>query len=451
MRRLLTVIFAVAIAASACGKSSPTAPSNTGGAGVPSAGSAVITGSVQGPASALTAASGGAAITGVTVTVVGTSISTSVDVAGRFTLMNVPAGSVQLQLSGGGANATVSLGSVAAAQTLDVVVAVSGASASVESAVRSGSGEAELEGRVESLPPTMPALTFKAAGKAVKTDSATSFVDGSQSRAFADLRLGMRVHARGTLSGDTFTATRVEMQNSNTAIPVEVNGIVDSVTGTASAFQFRIGSRVIKGDAQTTFFGDGNTPDTFSSLRDGVRVEVKGEQRDDFVYATRIHVEDDDDADDDDGQDESASLHGVLNTMTGTAPNLVLTVGSTTVRTTSSTEVKRKGDLLPFSVLRTGMSLHVVGTRQTNGSIDARRLEIEGEDASEFRTEGTISGLTGTCPAVRFTLGGSTIVTSALTRFDNIGCSALTGTTSVEVRGFRQPDNTVAATRVSRK
>jgi hypothetical protein len=366
-------------------------------------------------------------------------------------LMNVPAGSVQLQLSGGGANATVSLGSVGAAQTLDVVVAVSGATASVESAVRSGSGEAELEGRVESLPPTMPALTFKAAGKAVKTDTATSFVDGSQSRSFADLRLGMRVHARGTLSGDTFTATRVEMQNSNTAIPVEVNGIVDSVTGTASAFQFRIGSRVIKGDAQTTFFGDGNTPDTFSSLRDGVRVEVKGEQRDDFVYATRIHVEDDDDADDDDGQDESASLHGVLNTMTGTAPNLVLTVGSTTVRTTSSTEVKRKGDLLPFSVLRTGMSLHVVGTRQTNGSIDARRLEIEGEDASEFRTEGTISGLTGTCPAVRFTLGGSTIVTSALTRFDNIGCSALTGTTSVEVRGFRQPDNTVAATRVSRK
>ena len=95
----------------------------------------------------------------------------------------------------------------------------------------------------------------------------------------------MRVHAKGSIAGDTFTAARVELQNSNTALPVNVNGTIDTVTGTAGAFQFNIGSRRIKGDAQTAFFGDGDRPDSFASLKEGSRVEVKGEQRDDFIYA----------------------------------------------------------------------------------------------------------------------------------------------------------------------
>ena len=85
---------------------------------------------------------------------------------------------------------------------------VSGSAASIESQVTSGAGEAQLEGRVESLPPTMPALTFKAAGRTVRTDSSTRFVDGSVTRSFGDLQIGMRVHVKGSLSGDTFMATR---------------------------------------------------------------------------------------------------------------------------------------------------------------------------------------------------------------------------------------------------
>jgi len=284
MRRVLGFTLVMAVLAAACGGkggSSPTAPTGNGS----SSASAVITGSVQGTAGAFTAAGFGAAITGVTVTVVGTNISATVDAAGRFTLTNVPTGTVQLQLTGGGANATVTISTVEASQTIDVVLAVAGTSASLESEVRSGAGEAQLEGRVESLPPTMPALTFKSAGRTVKTDSSTRFVDGSQTRSFADLQIGMRIHAKGTLAGDSFTATVVEMQNSNVTVPVEVNGVIDSVTGTASAFQFKIGSRVIKGDNLTGFFGDGDKPDTFSNLKDGVRVEVKGQQRDGFVYA----------------------------------------------------------------------------------------------------------------------------------------------------------------------
>ncbi len=42
----------------------------------------------------------------------------------------------------------------------------------------------------------------------------------------------------------------------------------------------------MKGDATTVFFGNSK----FSDLVNGARVEVKGSQRDAFVFATQIHV-----------------------------------------------------------------------------------------------------------------------------------------------------------------
>ena len=447
MRKGLGLTLVAMLLSGACGGGSGS-PSSPSGVTSPGGSSATITGTVRGVSSAMLAASNGAAIAGVTISVVGTSLSATADVAGRFTLTNVPAGAVQLQLTGGGANAIVALNPVAAQQTIDVVLAVSGSSASVESEVRSGTGEAQLEGRVESLPPTMPALTFKAAGRSVRTDASTRFVDGSQTRTFGDLRLGMRIHAKGSMAGDNFTASVVELQNSNTSLPVNVNGTLDSLTGTASAFQFKIGSRLVKGDAQTTFFGDGSTPDTFTSLKEGSRVEVKGEQRDDFVYAVRIHINGGDD-DDDDDQDSSASIHGTLNALSGGFPNFVLTVGTTIVRTSSGTEVKRKGDVQTLNQLKVGMSVHVVGVRQSDGSIDARKIEIN-DDATggQFEIEGSAGGVRGICPNLEFSVNGFSIKTSSATTFEGGACSALKSGDKVKVNGLRQADGSVAATKV---
>ena len=36
--------------------------------------------------------------------------------------------------------------------------------------------------------------------------------------------------------------------------------------------------------------GDNDVPLTLADLKNGQRVEVKGEQRDGFVYAVRIHI-----------------------------------------------------------------------------------------------------------------------------------------------------------------
>jgi hypothetical protein len=380
MRKWVGFLICVAALSSACGGhgATPTSPTSSNStSSSPTA--ATISGTVQGGgASALSAASGGTALTGVTVTVVGTPISSGVDAAGRFTLTNVPPGGVQLRISGGGVDATVSLTPVQPSQTVDVVVSVSGNTANVESEVRNGGGESELEGRVESLPPTMAALTFKAAGRTVTTDASTRFVDGSQTRSFSDLQIGMRVHVKGRMTGDMFAATSVEMQNSKTTNPVEVNGVIDTVTGTASSFQFKIGSRVVKGDNTTTFFGEGSAADSFADLKDGVRVEVKGQQRDGFIFATRIHIENDND--DDNG---------------------------------------------------------------TSGDDD-------NDDENEVELRGSLTNLTSSCPSIHFTINGTPVVTSASTRFDKVACSALKNDDQIEVKGTKQADGSVNATRVKK-
>jgi hypothetical protein len=447
MRRLtLPALLLAAIIGSACGTTSPTAPASNGS----SSAFAVISGSVQaGVVSALTSDATGP-MTGVTVSIPGTALSSGVDAAGRFTLRDVPPGSAQLRITGSGVDASVSLSPVQASQTVTLSVVVSGSTASIDTEIRSGAGEDELEGRVESLPPTMPALTFKAAGRTVKTTSSTQFTQGGATKAFGDLQIGMRVHARGQMSGDTLNATSVQIQNTNASIPVEVNGVIDSLAGTAASFQFNIGSRVIKGDANTAFFGDGDKPDTFADLHNDARVEVKGEQRDGFVYAVRIHVNGGNDGDD--NQDDSASIHGTLKSIGGAIPGLTLMVDTTTVHTFASTTVKRRGDVQTLAELKVGQSLHVVGTRKSDGSIDARLIEID-DDApgGAFEIEGSLGGLHGTCPALTFNVNGFPIATSAATTFEGGACASLKSGDTVKVNGTRNADGSVAATKVMKE
>jgi len=442
MRRALGFILAISAITAACGgKGNPASPTE---AGMPSAaGSATIAGAVQGAQPS-------------TVAVAGTTVTSSVDGGGRFTLANVPAGDVQLQFTGGGASAMLPVAAVEPAQRIDLVVMVTGASAAIDSQVRSGgSGGAELEGRVESLPPTPPStdpLSFSAAGRLVKTDSSTRFQDGSATRTFADLKIGMRVHVKGTPSGSAIVATLVELQNSQVDLPVDVNGVIDTLTGSASNFQFRVGSQVVKGDVNTTFFGDGDKPDTFADLKNGVRVEVKGQQRDGFVYAVRIHINGTETDNPAPPEDTSASIQGTLKTIAGSIPTLTLMVDTTTVRTSSSTTVKRRGDVQTLDTLKVGQTLHVVGTRQSDGSIDARLIEID-DDAvgGEVEIEGSMGGLKGTCPSVTFGVNGFSIATNASTVFDGAACGAFKNGDKVKVTGTKQANGSVLATRLKKE
>ena len=288
MRRhltVLTLLILAALGAAACGDSSPTSPS--------SASSVTVNGNIVSFASGGSQNSSTSSVSSVTVpngiriTIVGTNITVDVSGDGTFTLKNVPSGNVVLQITGPGVNATITLNDLQTGQLVTITVNVNGATAEVDSDRRSKGGEEQVEGRVESLPPTTPAGDFVVAGRTVRTDATTVIRRGDDSAGtFADLVLGYRVHVKGNTSGGVLVAREVKIQNTNTETGLNINGDVSLFTGTSAAFQFNVGTRVIKGDANTEFFGNS----AFADLANGKRVEVKGSQRDGYVYATRIKV-----------------------------------------------------------------------------------------------------------------------------------------------------------------
>ena len=73
------------------------------------------------------------------VRVVGTALEAAADPSGRFTLEGVPPGDVQLHFGGSGINATLTLPSVQAEQTVIIVVVLTGNGATLESDSRNGS------------------------------------------------------------------------------------------------------------------------------------------------------------------------------------------------------------------------------------------------------------------------------------------------------------------------
>jgi uncharacterized repeat protein (TIGR01451 family) len=133
----------VAIIAAGCGGDgggSPLRPSGSSGA--------VIAGTVTpASASASTARSTGSARTirpadspfaGITVRVVGANLSTTVGADGQFQISDVPGGTVRLQFTGDGVNATITISNVKADQFIEIQIQVSGSSAEIVDEARTG-------------------------------------------------------------------------------------------------------------------------------------------------------------------------------------------------------------------------------------------------------------------------------------------------------------------------
>ncbi len=142
-----TLIFGsclvVVIIAAACG-GGPAAPSKSDGTTI--AGIVSVKGSAAAataPAAAVTApgaaATLGAEATGLTVSVVGTNLSSAVDSSGYFQLSGVPSGTVRLQFTDTNVNATVELSNVGQQQLIEIQVQLTGTAAAIVDEARSNS------------------------------------------------------------------------------------------------------------------------------------------------------------------------------------------------------------------------------------------------------------------------------------------------------------------------
>jgi uncharacterized protein DUF5666 len=72
------------------------------------------------------------------------------------------------------------------------------------------------------------------------------------------------------------------------------------------------------------------------------------------------------------------------------------------------------------------------------------------ERSRRRQSQGVVSGLSGTCPDITFTLNSVTVKANGATRYERASCAQLRNTIRLEVHGQRQTDSSVLATRIKR-
>ena len=136
----------------------------------------------------------------------------SSDLTGQFTLNNVPTGSVQLAITGGGANATVTVSGIGPNDRVQINVSVTGNSARIDSEHHSApDNKGEFQGRVTSV--DVAGKTFNVLTTTVKIQPTTTIRHGNTTMQLADIKVGNQVEVKGTRAGDVITATEVKVED----------------------------------------------------------------------------------------------------------------------------------------------------------------------------------------------------------------------------------------------
>src|SRR5262245_4981299 len=237
---------------------------------------------------------------GVTISVVGTGISTNADNQGQFTLNDVPSGTVVLNFSAPGSNATATLQGVGPGDRVQITVTVNGNNAHVDSEHHNNG---EISTRITSI--DNGNKSFQAGNWTVKTTDSTVIRHGSKKVPFSDLSVGDHVQVRGTRDGNTVTASEIKVEqggrggddedddddddNDHEAeVEGRVSGLVNSNSNSCPNITFMIGNTKVTADQSTTYRGT-----SCDAIKNDLKVEVDGRrQNDNSVLASRISLDD---------------------------------------------------------------------------------------------------------------------------------------------------------------
>jgi hypothetical protein len=260
--------------------SSALAPSPTPAQTAALSSGASIGGTVQGPNTPQAVRP--LALSGVRVSVIGTSVSTLTDANGHFALTGIAHGPVTLSFQGSGINATLAIGTVADGQQITITVTVSASTATLDSE-QDNSGNVDVEGVIAGLSGVCPTLTFTVGGRTIRTETTTTF----DAAPCSSLRNGDHAEVHGTLQpGGSVLATHVEV-----TLPdddqVEAEGTVSGLKGSCPTVTFTLGGKTFTTSTATKFDGV-----SCASLTNGITAQAQGTlQSSGSVLASEVESE----------------------------------------------------------------------------------------------------------------------------------------------------------------
>ena len=241
-----------------------------------------------------------------------------------------------------------------------------------------------------------------------------------------------------------------------------------------------VGPTALTADTEVDVAAASSISDPFSALGNGRggnsasgggKEKDKGKGKDE----KKEHgASDDDEADDDESRKPQKGDHGSLSGVVTAISATSITVRGTVVTVNAATRIRHGGRTLTMADVTVGDHVQVKGTTATTTTgttFTATEVKVEDMDHDDdgdadedddddendagAKVEGKISGLTGTCPALTFNVVSGTttitttkVTTNTLTKFDDVLCTALVNDKVVEVKGTKQTDGSILATKV---
>lgn len=215
----------------------------------------------------------------------------------------------------------------------------------------------------------------------------------------SDLNAGMAVSVQGaaTTSSRVLVASEVEDENEpndqgndrsgsasgNGRDAAELKGTVGTIDSarTSFALQFSDGtSKTVTVSAQTEFEGSLHS---FADLTKGERVEVKGTPQTDGAFAASS-VEGENENDDQNDDANEIELKGTITSLDSAHTSFILTLADKTTKTIHTTkQTEFDGGFQGFTDLKTGITVEVRGTDQSDGTLLASRVHREDDGSND--------------------------------------------------------------------
>ncbi len=104
------------------------------------------------------------------------------------------------------------------------------------------------------------------------------------------------------------------------------------------------------------------------------------------------------------------------------------------------------GDRIHIVVSLSGTGARLEDEDRDHHDDDDEDEDDDGDD-DEAEVEGVVSGRTGTCNSITFTVAGVTVITNGATKFED-PCASIVNGTRVEVEGTRQANGSIVASEV---
>lgn len=337
------------------------------------------------------------------------------------------------------------------------------ATSSISGTLVGGTGTAGIRPLGAGGPLAGVTVTLSQTGQTTRTDAAGSFGFSKISAGAVPLKFERAdIHASLTLdvpASSTVTVTIAVAGSTATVVShdshegEEIEGIVQTVNPSGNMLTVRderLGIVTIETNPSTVI-RHGGTPIPLSDIKSGMRVHVRATaQTGGSFLASEILVQDED-------VEPERDVHGTIKSIDTGKTLFVLSTGSgdVTIHTDGTTVFEKNDQTVAFSALAVGDQAEVEGTQQTDGSILARKVDVEHPEQKEADVTGTIQKIDPSAHSFVLTTSSGlvTVQTDSSTEFrgahDSAGSfSDLTVGARVEVEGTLQTDGSVLAKKV---